>query len=198
MISMFQMHLKKKRVILSCASSWTSQLLWHWSLQWVWLAFAYTTSFHCVPSDCISHLISVINECSSSCTFRYANTTTMLIHINWSLYMYIVHDFSNNQCALDAFFWLIHMYMYVHVHNMCYMCYMEDYNKWPLVFERRPLQKPRGCFGRSRKRIEHASLDYMKRWIINSWLVLVLQCFGFWQVFPVCWITSVMSLQRYM
>ena len=39
---------------------------------------------------------------------------------------------------------------------------LEAYDKRPLVFERRLIQKSRGRFGR-RKRVDHASLEYVKR-----------------------------------
>ena len=57
--------------------------------------------FQFVPSDCISHSVSVVHECSSTCVFRRINTTTIVErkHVKSCF----VHDLSNNLYALNVY-----------------------------------------------------------------------------------------------
>ena len=63
-----------------------------------------TTLFRSVPSNCISHSVSIMHECSSSCTFEHADTTTVVEceHVT-SRKLVFVHDFSNNLYAFNVY-----------------------------------------------------------------------------------------------
>ena len=48
---------------------------------------------------------------------------------------------------------------------------LHSYDKKPLVFTKRYSHKVKERFGRSRRRVEDASIDYMKRYLPHCWSV---------------------------
>ena len=68
-----------------------------------------TTVFHCVPSRCISHFVSVVHECSSTCTFKTIESTIIVEreHIS-SQKLIFVHDISNSLYAVNVY--CMHLY----------------------------------------------------------------------------------------
>ena len=63
-----------------------------------------TTVFHCVPSHCVSHSVSVVHECSSTCTFRTIEST-IIVEREYvsSQKLVFVHDISNSLYALNVY-----------------------------------------------------------------------------------------------
>ena len=74
---------------------------------------------------------------------------------------------------------------------------LDSHDKKPLVYSKRYSHKTRGWFARSRRRIEDASIDYVKRstHFMPLGCVLIVQ-FGCVQVFSISWVTSVLSFSQ--
>ena len=63
-----------------------------------------TDLFRCIPSHSISHSVSVMHECSSSCTYTHINTTTTVERESVdSRHLVFQHDFGSNLYALNVY-----------------------------------------------------------------------------------------------
>ena len=85
-----------------------------------------TTVFHCVPSHCISHSVSAVHVCSSTCTFRTIESTIIFEreHVR-SQKLVFVHDISKflcPQCVLYASILLVIVLFHFNYHCSSIYC----------------------------------------------------------------------------
>ena len=63
-----------------------------------------TNLFRCISSTAISHSVSVVHECSTTCTFSHTQTTTIMERTYVpSQKLKFVHDMSNSMYALNVY-----------------------------------------------------------------------------------------------
>ncbi len=65
--------------------------------------FTLSTIFQCNPSDSISHSVSMLHECTASCTFKRGVTETIERENVQSSKLVFEHDFSNNLYSFNIY-----------------------------------------------------------------------------------------------
>lgn len=63
-----------------------------------------TNLLYCIPSHCVSHAVSVVHECTHTCTFVSSSTTKKIEHEDvQSSFSLFKHDWSNKMYCLNVY-----------------------------------------------------------------------------------------------
>ena len=66
--------------------------------------YSLTNLFRCVPSDCIKHSVSLLHECTPSCTFKQANAESQIERENVvNQQLVFEHDYNSNIYSLNIY-----------------------------------------------------------------------------------------------